>query len=670
MVKRYFFFNFFRVLILSIFLVGFLISSSFSQSNEEKLENKLIEAENDSVKLMAYYKLIAYYRKNNPEKQLSYIEEGINYAKEINNAEYLATYYSEYSSYKLVAENLDSALVQIKIAESYLPDVTDVRTNLMVLTRYSDILKKKGDIEGASNKYIEALKIAEKNNDESAKASCYMGLGSLYITQKMFEEGYKYIKKFECQCGELDSLVEPRCLAVAYSNLANYFVSTNNPDSTIIYASKAIELKKKFNNYNGLTGSYNALARAQIQIGDTVSALKNYENSLAAAEVIKHKSEIVSTLLILGDYHLKKKNLKKLEEIYDKISSQIESIKSTRTNIDYYSFLAKYYKLKGNYKKGYEAIEKKQKLVTEYRNETNSTLISDLETKYETDKIKKEKELAEANEKLAKQETELSNKILLFTVVFSVVILLLLIYIFNRLNLIRKKNKQLDEAYLLLEESKKYELAASNLKALKSQMNPHFIFNSLNSIQDLIIKNEKETSYDYIVLFAELVRSSLNNSNNDFIPIEEEIEFLEVYLKLEKLRFGDEFNYELIVNEIDDVYIPSLIIQPFLENALLHGLMHKKGDKKLTIEFKLDKELTCIITDNGVGRKEAKRIKDRRGNSHESFAMNSIKERLELLSERFNNNYEFQVEDLFEYDIPTGTRIILSIPFKEEYYPE
>ena len=213
-------------------------------------------------------------------------------------------------------------------------------------------------------------------------------------------------------------------------------------------------------------------------------------------------------------------------------------------------------------------------------------------------------------------------------------------------------------------------MAASNLKALKSQMNPHFIFNSLNSIQDLIIKNEKETSYDYIVLFAELVRSSLNNSNNDFIPIEEEIEFLEVYLKLEKLRFGEDFNYEIIINDIDDIYIPSLIIQPFLENALLHGLMHKKGDKNLTLEFSLDEELVCVITDNGVGREEAKRIKSRRGASHESFAMNAIKERLNLLSERFNYNYKFEVEDLYDYDIPKGTRITLSIPFKEEYYQD
>ena len=113
-----------------------------------------------------------------------------------------------------------------------------------------------------------------------------------------------------------------------------------------------------------------------------------------------------------------------------------------------------------------------------------------------------------------------------------------------------------------------------------------------------------------------------------------------------------------------------MILQPFLENALLHGLMHKKGEKNLTIEFKLGEELECVITDNGVGREEAKRIKERRGSSHESFAMNAIEERLNLLSERFEYSYKFEIEDLYNYDIPTGTKITLSIPFEEEYYQD
>ncbi len=124
------------------------------------------------------------------------------------------------------------------------------------------------------------------------------------------------------------------------------------------------------------------------------------------------------------------------------------------------------------------------------------------------------------------------------------------------------------------------ELIAINLTALRSQMNPHFIFNALNSIQDLVLKEDTEASYDSIVLFAELIRNTLNYSNQDFISIEKELDFLKVYLQLEKLRFGSDFNYTISFNSTENIDVPSLLIQPFIENALVHGLMHKDGKKK------------------------------------------------------------------------------------------
>ena len=118
-------------------------------------------------------------------------------------------------------------------------------------------------------------------------------------------------------------------------------------------------------------------------------------------------------------------------------------------------------------------------------------------------------------------------------------------------------------------------------------MNPHFIFNALNSIQDLILQQDTDASYDYIVMFAELVRNTLNYSNQDFISIEKELEFLKVYLQLEKLRFGDQFNFTIIFKEKESLEVPSLMIQPFIENALVHGLIHRKGKKELPLAPRL-----------------------------------------------------------------------------------
>jgi ligand-binding sensor domain-containing protein len=243
-----------------------------------------------------------------------------------------------------------------------------------------------------------------------------------------------------------------------------------------------------------------------------------------------------------------------------------------------------------------------------------------------------------------------------------VIVLMVSIIAIWQIKKIRHKNKELIEKQKL-----KANLLDSELKTLRSQMNPHFIFNSLNSIQDLILKEDTDGSYDYVVLFANLVRSTLNYSNKDFIPIEKELEFLEVYLKLEKLRFGDEFTYEISCIGTEGIEVPSLIVQPFLENALIHGLLHKKGVKTLSISFELSKQLKCVITDNGVGRKRSQEIKERQGVNHESFALEAIRKRLSILSDKDGNTFGYEVTDLYQDGIPSGTQIEVTIPHKFLY---
>ncbi|WP_298764065.1 sensor histidine kinase [uncultured Polaribacter sp.] len=228
------------------------------------------------------------------------------------------------------------------------------------------------------------------------------------------------------------------------------------------------------------------------------------------------------------------------------------------------------------------------------------------------------------------------------------------------------RNKEKERLVQLEKINLEKELISQNLTALRSQMNPHFIFNALNSIQDLVLKQDIDTSYDYIVLFAELIRNTLNYSNQDFIPIEKEIEFLNIYLQLEKLRFGDDFNYTISFDSAEALEIPSLLIQPFIENALIHGLMHQTGKKELSVVFNLtDEALQCIITDNGIGRKKSKEIKIRQDNHHESFALSSIKKRLKIFQKQYATKVGYVIEDLKKNNASQGTRVIVSMPFKK-----
>lgn len=198
-------------------------------------------------------------------------------------------------------------------------------------------------------------------------------------------------------------------------------------------------------------------------------------------------------------------------------------------------------------------------------------------------------------------------------------------------------------------------------------MNPHFIFNSLNSIQDLILKGDVEKSYSYITTFSNMVRKTLNYSEKDFIDFEKEIQLLELYLSLEQLRFKKDFSYTINTNAITDIEIPPMIIQPFIENALVHGLLHKDGEKKLTIHFDLNETLTCTIEDNGVGREKAKAIKERQRSDHESFSVKATRKRFDILSEIFTGQFGFTYEDINENGTVSGTRVILVLPVKHKF---
>lgn len=211
------------------------------------------------------------------------------------------------------------------------------------------------------------------------------------------------------------------------------------------------------------------------------------------------------------------------------------------------------------------------------------------------------------------------------------------------------------------------ELNLSKLTAIQSQMNPHFIFNSLNSIQDLVLKGDVDNSYSFITKFSNLIRRTLTYSDQEFIEFEQEIKLLELYLSLEKLRFGDGLQFEIDSAGVEDILIPPMLIQPFIENALVHGLLHREGEKRLSIRFKLEETLKCIIEDNGVGRARAKEIKTRQRSEHESFSGQAIKKRFSILSSRFKEELGFKYEDLMENGLPSGTRVTLSIPVKHKY---
>lgn len=210
------------------------------------------------------------------------------------------------------------------------------------------------------------------------------------------------------------------------------------------------------------------------------------------------------------------------------------------------------------------------------------------------------------------------------------------------------------------------ELQKTLLSSIKSQMNPHFLFNALNTIQSYIFMNEKEKASFYLVKFSKLTRVILDFSTKETIPLSEEIKILELYCELEKMRFENTIDISFHVDEklnTDAVSIPPMLIQPYVENVFKHGLLHKKEDRKLSIQFLYQPGLLkVIIDDNGVGRRFTQMLNDRK-NKPVSFSSNATAKRIEIMRKLANLNYEVQVIDKHnDMQQSTGTTVIIHIP--------
>ncbi|TAF72144.1 MAG: hypothetical protein EAZ58_02640 [Flavobacterium sp.] len=232
-----------------------------------------------------------------------------------------------------------------------------------------------------------------------------------------------------------------------------------------------------------------------------------------------------------------------------------------------------------------------------------------------------------------------------------------------RINYIKSRNNLLVEKLQL-----QNQLGASVLTAIKSQMNPHFVFNALNTIKSYIYTNNKQEANVYLNKFSNLIRFVLEASEKEKILLSEEINMLQLYVDLEKMRFEDDLQVHIKVADTidtDNLYIPTMMLQPFVENAIKHGLLHKEGSKELEIQFLLNtntNNLYITIKDNGVGRAKSKELNKRREQSHTSFATLANQKRIEIINQQLQTNISLHIIDETNGTTPTGTTVEIKIP--------
>jgi hypothetical protein len=464
-----------------------------------------------------------------------------------------------------------------------------------------------------------------------------------------------------------------------YADISELYCIMNKPDSALLFWNL---WKKDWNGYAVGHQAYGNNIRAQIYIKNQQadSALSLIENTLSVFNNMGAEAGAVppiKAMLIKAEILNQKKDYKKALHIANAAVEQAENYGFRPEMMNGYLLLSSIYHNLNKNKDAYETLVKHLAIKDSIQNK--QFLIRLNNYKREAEDAKKEARIGFLNRdnKIKQQQLKQEATFRYFIITASVALLFAGLYIFRNINLKRKnerlRQEQKEQEWKLKElesEKKRVELERQSvqleMQALRAQMNPHFIFNSLSSINHFILRNESKTASNYLTRFSRLIRMVLINSQKPLITLYDELEMLRIYLEMERLRFKNSFDYGItFLNAIDsdNIYVPPLLLQPFCENAIWHGLMNKDGQGRLDIELRMgDNTLTCIITDNGIGRKRAEEMKSKSAEKEKSMGLKITADRLSLLNAEKGIATFYTIEDIKDEDgNDAGTKVNLHI---------
>ncbi|MBS1920864.1 MAG: tetratricopeptide repeat protein [Bacteroidetes bacterium] len=436
-------------------------------------------------------------------------------------------------------------------------------------------------------------------------------------------------------------------------NIADFYIDQGNYDSALVYLKRSSDMAVKIGNTETEISNQVILARifiaqkkydaAQSLLDKSIAQLRLTDNQWVLSKALINYAVLDSSR---QDYNAAKKHLTEALTISRKNSFLIFTILSLKN-------LAALLSRTGDYKNSLLYHNEYVKLKDSVAGEKTKAQLNDLEISYNT--LQKEQEIAllKKDNDIKKLELKNSRKTFLFYIAGFIILLALTGIIFYN----RSRRNKIKMGKL------KAELQS---QVLRSQMNPHFIFNCLNSIENFIMQNDKRQASDYLNKFSSLIRSILDSSRNEVVPLSKDMEALNLYVELEQLRFNHKFNYKSFIDPAlagGDYRVPALLIQPYIENAIVHGLAHSdENDLNLTVTASLeDDKIKYKIQDNGIGRNKSKQYNRHNKPNHESVGLKITEQRIFI----FNGNKKYDpvsITDLFdEHKNPDGTKVEVTI---------
>jgi tetratricopeptide (TPR) repeat protein len=531
--------------------------------------------------------------------------------REISNAIMtIANIHGDMGDYEQAFEGAREAL---RVGDS----VHDVNNVILSLTQLGSLYRSVGDYETAMEYYRRGFGY---NPPAGIWSYRYLSsrMGDLYTELKQFDSAYFYIQ--QSFTGNPDS-------KTSKLKMGQYFLAIKNYDSALFYFSDL------YHNTN-MRGEGNITASAAVGMANVYFQQKKYKQANKFGQEALKQGWNKGTKQVVHDAcHL----LYKLHQ----------ELRQPGHAFYYYT---QYVQMKDSI----ITDQFKGKLYEFRRKADDERKLAQIEL------LQKEKLISEQ----ALRETQILRNILMGGILLLCVLGGIIFWTVS----LKRKNEKLENDRIQHELQRR--AADLEMQALRAQMNPHFIFNCLSSINRFILKNESDKASDYLTRFSRLMRMVLNYSQKPLIVLEDEVEMLRLYIEMEQLRFKHNFDYSVTyTNDIEpaNILIPPLLLQPFCENAIWHGLMHKEGHGLLAIEFSMHKTvLHCTISDNGIGRAKAGELQDKGTEKLKSFGLKLTAERLALFNEDRSVQTSYKIDDIVdEAGNIAGTVVTLEIRFKE-----
>lgn len=540
-----------------------------------------------------------------------------------------------------------------KLALKAAEQANNLEFRIYSLNMLGVVYRRSDAIKIALDYHQEALDLAatEKNPSIGIKRSINVSLnsiGNLYQTLRQYDIAMaQFNKSLELE-KELNNKLG---IAINYQNIGECLESKGLLAEALNHYRTSLDYNNEINNDKGIIICKNSIAQVYIKQNKAKEALDILETNLLAAEDLGDMYIVTSVNLNIGWAFMELKEYNSSGEYLNRGLELAKKYHLPSFISLAYTSLSQLATYKENFKSALLYYQKAESLNVAINSEINRKYIYDLIIKYETAKQNNQiANLANENVLINLRLKRKTNTLIIGALIMA--LLTFLLYI-----LYRQKELKNEKQILTLEQS-----------MLRSQMNPHFLFNSLNSIKLYIINNDKKNAVHYLNKFSKLVRKILEASSLKEISLFDELETIELYMNIENIRFSNEIQFTTRVDEPinpHNVKIPSLILQPFLENALWHGLSTKEGEKKieLRVSRENDNYINITITDNGIGRKASERLKKNKVLKRKSIGIDITKERLANFSKDLEHNFQVEIVDLYNSEKEsTGTRVILHIP--------